>query len=449
MEKTELIEQTISLYRGEHWDALDSHLELMAVQDIAEALTELESGEATGLLQRLPQDRRPSVFAYASPATQLGILKELDDEDGRFILYHLLPDDRTAVLERLEPDDLQSMLRLLSPENVKEALRLLGYPEESAGRIMTPSFLTVRAGWTVEHALKHVREHSTAGETVNVVFVVDTRGALLGRVRLQDFVLGDPGRRIEEVMREDPVSVVVSEDREEAARLMKHYDLEVLPVVDHTGVMLGIVTVDDVIDVVEEEATEDFHKMASVSALNYSLKDARPSLLYRKRVGWLVLLVFANVFGGTAIAYFEETIEAVVALVFFLPLIVDSGGNAGSQSATLMVRALATGDVRMKDWLRLWGKELGVAIGLGATMALAVSVLGLWRGGTELALIVSLAMLCVVIMGSMIGMLLPFGLARFNLDPAAASAPLITSIADFFGILIYFSIATAFLTLPG
>lgn len=449
MERTELIQQIASLFRSEHWEALDSHLEEMAVQDIAEALSELEPDEAVALLQRLPRDRQPPVFAYASPTHQTSIIKELDDDNGRFILYHLLPDDRTALLERLEPDELQSMLRLLSPVNVKEALRLLGFPEESAGRLMTPKFLTVRVGWTVSHALKHVRENSSAGETVNVVFVTDARGALLGRVRLRDFVLGDPEQRIEEVMQDDPVKVVVSEDREEAARLMKHYDLEVLPVVDPTGVMLGIVTVDDVIDVVEEEATEDFHKMGSVNALNYSLKDARPSLLYRKRVGWLVLLVFANVFGGTALAYFEETIEAVVALVFFLPLIVDSGGNAGSQSATLMVRALATGDVKMRDWLGLWGKELGVAIGLGVTMALAVSVLGLWRGGTELAMIVSLAMLCVVVMGSMIGMLLPFGLARFNLDPAAASAPLITSIADFFGILIYFSIATAFLTLPG
>ncbi|MFV8836058.1 magnesium transporter [Aquisalimonas sp.] len=449
MEKTEVIQELISLYQSEHWDALDGHLEEMAVQDIAEAISELEADDAGQLLLRVPRDRQPPVFAYMAPSLQDTLLKEMQPSDGRFILYHQLPDDRTAILERQKPEELESLLQLLSPENVKEALRLLGYPEESAGRIMTPKFVTVRVGWTVEQALNHVRDRSEAGETLNVVFVTDVRGALLGQVRLRDFVLGRPDRRIEEVMKDDPVKVLVSEDREEAARLMKHYDLEVLPVVDATGVMLGIVTVDDVIDVVEEEATEDFHKMASVGALNLSLKEARPSLLYRKRVGWLVLLVFANVFGGTVIAYYEETIEAVVALVFFLPLIVDSGGNAGSQSATMMVRALATGDVRIKDWLRLWGKELGVAIALGVTMGLAVSVLGVWRGGTELAMIVSLAMIGVVVMGSMIGMLLPFVLARFNLDPATASAPLITSIADFFGILIYFSIATAFLTLPG
>lgn len=449
MDKSEVREEVLSLFQAEHWDVLDGLLEEMAVQDIAEAMSELEVAEAKSFLLRLPRDRQPPVFAYLSPTLQEELLTALDEEDARFILYHMLPDDRTALLERQDPEELQNLLKLLSPENVKEALRLLGFPEESAGRIMTPKFLTVRVGWTVEQALNHLRSRSEAGETLNVVFVTDVRGALLGRVRLRDFVLCRPDRRIEEVMKDDPVKILVSEDREEAARLMKHYDLEVLPVVDATGVLLGIVTVDDVIDVVEEEATEDFHKMASVNTLNLSLKEARPSLLYRKRIGWLVLLVFMNAFGSVAIAYFEETIEAVVALVFLLPLIVASGGNAGSQSATLMVRALATGDVQMKDWLRLWGKELGVAAALGVTMAAAVSLVGVWRGGTELAAIVSTAMVCVVITGSMIGMLLPFVLTRFKLDPATASAPLVTSIADFFGIVIYFSIATALLNLPG
>ncbi|MFO7859377.1 MAG: magnesium transporter [Ectothiorhodospiraceae bacterium] len=448
MDKAEVLQQVVDTVRDERWADLDSLLEEMAVQDIAEALSELELEEAQAALRRLPRDRQPPVFAYLAPWLQERLLAELDEDHSRFILLHMLPDDRTALLERQDPEDLQDLLKLLSPENVKEALRLLGFPEQSAGRIMTPKFLTVRVGWTVEQALNHLRSRSQIGETLNVVFVTDVRGALLGRVRLRDFVLCPPDKRIEEIMREDPVKILVSEDREEAARLMKHYDLEVLPVVDATGVLLGIVTVDDVIDVVEEEATEDFHKMASVSALNLSLKEAGPTVLYRKRIGWLVMLVFMNAFGSAAIAYFETTIEAAVALVFLLPLIVASGGNAGSQSATLMVRALATGDVQTKDWLKLWGKEFGVAFALGVTMAMAVSVVGVWRGGTELAAIVSMAMVCVVVVGSMVGMLLPFVLARLDLDPATASAPLVTSIADFFGIVIYFSIATAVINLP-
>ena len=445
MEKTETIRELLSLHGAEQWDALDGQLDEMAVQDIAAALVEFEPDEAREILLRLPRHRQASVFAYVTPAAQDELLDALGTEDARFILYHLLPDDRTALLERQAAEQLEALMKLLSPEHVKEAVRLLGYPEESAGRIMTPKFLTVRVGWTVEQALNHVRERSQAGETLNVVFVTDVRGTLLGRVQLRDFVLGRPERLIEEVMKDDPIKVMVAEDREEAARLMKHYDLEVLPVVDATGALLGIVTIDDVIDVVEEEATEDFHKMASVGALNLSLREARPSLLYRKRVGWLVLLVFMNLFGGAAIAHFEETIEAVIALVFFLPLIVDSGGNAGAQSATMMVRALATGDVRMRDWGRLLGKELGVAIALGVTMAVAVFGIGIYRGGLDVGYVVALAMAAVVLFGSLIGMLLPFLLHRMNLDPATASAPLITSLADITGIMIYFTIATMLL----
>ncbi|HLS02350.1 MAG TPA: magnesium transporter, partial [Beutenbergiaceae bacterium] len=264
-------------------------------------------------------------------------------------------------------------------------------------------------------------------------------------ISLKRLVLEDPSRKVEELVTGEPVSIFASEDRTEAVRLIQHYDITALPVVDANGAMLGVVTVDDIMDVAEEETTEDFHKIGGVGAVGLSLRDARPSLLYRKRVGWLVLLVFMNVFGGAGIAYFEKTIEAVIVLVFFLPLIVDSGGNAGSQSATLMVRALATGDVHARDWLKLWGKELGVSIALGITMGAAVWWLGLWRGGADVAMVVSLSMTIVVIVGSMIGMLLPFVLTRMNMDPATASAPLITSIADICGILIYFSIATAML----
>nr|WP_282571392.1 magnesium transporter [Methylonatrum kenyense] len=440
--------ELLQLFRADRGDLLERLLEEMAVQDIADAMQDLGAEEMAALLRKVPAERRTPVFAYLAPGMQFTLLDQLPEGDARALLAELVPDDRTALLERLEPEQSERLLKLLPAPEMQEAMRLLGYPERSAGRLMTPRFLTVKEDWTVERALDYVRDRSAGGETVNVVFVVDQRNRLLGRIRLRDFVLGRPSQRIADIMQDDPVSIIASESREEAARLMQHYDLEVLPVLDQSGVLLGIVTVDDVIDVVEEEATEDFHKMGSVGVLNLSLKEARPSLLYRKRVGWLVLLVFMNIFGGAAIAHFEDTIEAVIALVFFLPLIVDSGGNAGSQSATLMVRALATGDVRMKDWLRLWGKELGVATALGLTMGLAVSTIGLWRGGPEVAIVVALAMVCVVIVGSMIGMLLPFLLTRMKLDPATASAPLITSIADICGIMIYFSIATAVLTLP-
>lgn len=240
----------------------------------------------------------------------------------------------------------------------------------------------------------------------------------------------------------------VETPQEEVSRLIAHYDLLALPVINGGDRLVGIVTYDDAMDVAAEEATEDMHKGVSVGKLEGSLRSVSLFELYRKRVVWLVLLVFANIFSGAGIAYFEETIEAYIALVFFLPLLVDSGGNAGSQAATLMVRGMATGDVRNRDWAKLLGREVGVALALGLTMALAVSVVGIFRAGSEIALVVALSMVLIVTVGSLIGMILPFILQRFKLDPATASAPLVTSIADASGVLIYFALATAILGLP-
>jgi magnesium transporter len=236
-------------------------------------------------------------------------------------------------------------------------------------------------------------------------------------------------------------------DREEAVALIRRYDQFVLPVVDSGGVMLGIITVDDVFDVAEEEATEDFHRVGSVGPVRTSLRDAPIFLLYRARIGWLMVLVFMNIFSGAGIAAFEETLSTFFALAFFLPLLIGSGGNAGSQSATLMVRALATGDVRMRDWLRLLGKELSVAALLGGSMALAVSLISIFRA-PEIAVVVAITMVAIVLVGSLIGMSLPFLLTRFGRDPATASAPLVTSLADISGVLIYFSVATWYLGIP-
>jgi magnesium transporter len=241
------------------------------------------------------------------------------------------------------------------------------------------------------------------------------------------------------------VSISAFADREEAVSLARKYGLVVLPVVDSAGALLGIVTADDLLDVEEEEVTEDFQRVASVEPFRTSLLETGARTLYARRILWLLVLVVVNIFSGAGIAYFEETIAATVALVFFLPLLIDSSGNSGSQSATLMIRALATGDVKLSDWGRLLGKELMVAILLGLTMAFAVSLVGIVRAGPEVAVVVSLTMMIVVMVGSLIGMLLPFILARFNLDPATASAPLITSLADISGVLIYFSLATRLL----
>ncbi|MDQ2075867.1 magnesium transporter [Marinimicrobium sp. ABcell2] len=433
------------LIQHETWSEVATHAENMHVQDIAAALDGLEPDVVARALEELPKESWPDIVSYLSLNCQNLLLQQLDDESGRLIMSDLSPDDRTTLLEALPADQVEQLLKLLSPGELKHALQQLGYPEDSAGRLMTTGFITLREYWTLGTAIAHLRRHRDDQETINTLYITDHKGRLQGTISLKRLVLEDPDRKVEELVSGEPVSIFASEDRTEAVRLIQHYDITALPVVDANGALLGVVTVDDVMDVAEEENTEDFHKIGGMGAVGLSLRDASPALLYRKRIGWLVLLVFMNLFGGASIAHFEATIEAVIALVFFLPLIVASGGNAGAQAATLMVRALATGDVHARDWLKLWGKELSVSLALGLTMGAAIWGIGLWRGGYDVALVVSLSTLLVVVIGSMIGMLLPFVLNRFNMDPATASAPLITTIADICGILIYLSIATAIL----
>src|SRR5690606_37665416 len=305
-------------------------------------------------------------------------------------------------------------------------------------------YVALRPEWTIEQALAHIRAKGKDSETINVVYVVDREWRLLDDMELGRLILAVPGSRVQEIMDHAFVTVPAHADREEAVQLMLRYDLIALPVVDSDGVLLGIVTVDDVLDVAEQEATEDFHRVGSVAPLRTSLKDATVRYLYRRRILWLLALVVVNIFSGAGIAAFSDTIEASVALVFFLPLLIGSGGNAGSQSATLMVRALATGGVRLPDWLRMLGKELAVSATLGITMAAAASLIGVVRA-PEVTLVVAATMFVIVIVGSLMGMLLPFLLIRFGLDPATASAPLVTSLADIAGVIIYFSIAAWYL----
>ncbi|WP_018231280.1 magnesium transporter [Thioalkalivibrio thiocyanodenitrificans] len=446
-ESTDILDKLPELVATRDWDALRGILADLADQDIAKAIPDLAPMDRERLLAHLLSPERASnVFSHLSTEAQTEVLDVLEDEDKARIIGELHYDDAAALLDDLPDEHTELLMGMLPTEDQQILQTLLTYPEDSAGRLMTPEFIALRPDWTVGQALEHVREQHEVGETMNMVFVTGERGELLGSLRLRDLLLGHPGARVGDIAMTDVVSILTDADQEEAARIIRHYDLEVLPVVDEAGQLHGIITVDDVLDVMEEESTEDFHKMASVG-VGLSLKESSAGLLYQKRIGWLVILVVVNIFSGAAIALFETAIEAVVALVFFLPLVIASGGNAGAQSSTLMVRALATGDVQARDWLRLWGKELLVSIALGTTMGLAVWGAGAWLGGADVGLAVAISMVLVVVMASMLGMVLPFALERLNFDPASASAPLITSVADVFGVLIYFSVATTILRL--
>ena len=317
-----------------------------------------------------------------------------------------------------------------------------GYREGTAGYLMTSEYSCLDAGLTASQAIDMLRREAADAETIYQSYVLDEQRNLRGTLSLRELILAAPEQPIEQIMVHKVICVCTATRQEEVARLIRQHDLLAVPVLDEGGRLVGLVTCDDALDVVVDEATEDFHKGASITNHVGNLRDATVSLLYRKRVLWLVLLVVGNLFSGAGIAAFEETIAAHIVLVFFLPLLVDSGGNAGAQSATLMVRGLATGEVVMRDWLRMLGRECCVALALGFTMAVAVASLGALRGGMDVAIIVASSMLVSVLLGSLIGMSLPFMFTKLKLDPATASGPLVTSIADAAGVLVYFGIAS-------
>jgi magnesium transporter len=413
--------------------------------EIADIFNDLESEEKAILLRILPYELAADVFEYLSWEEQENLLHALGKEEVARILNEMNPDDRTAILEELPSSATQKLLNLLSTEERKIAVNLLGYPEDSIGRRMTPEYVAIKQEWTTAEVFAHLRKVGRDRETLNQLFVVDPAGKLAGVVRLRHLVVAEMETRVAELLERQVFTLRATDDQETAVAAFKKYDRTTLPVVDSKEVLVGVVTVDDVLDVAEEETTEDIHKGGGVRPLTTSLLKTRFSDLYGRRVMWLVLLVFINIFSGAAIAQFEDVLLSAVALVFFLPLLIDSGGNAGSQAATLVIRSFALGEIRMRDYLRVLFQEMSVALALGLTMALAVFLLAWWRSGIPVALAVSVSMIAIVFLGSLIGMSLPFILNRLKLDPAAASAPLVTSLADIIGVLLYFSIAKTLL----
>lgn len=433
------------LVSGRRWSKLKDFLTARPVADIADLLSGLEKPERVIVFRCLPRTLGAEVFAYLEPDDQNELLRELTDEESRSLVRNLAPDDRTALLSELPAEVTQKLLTLLDPEELNEARQLLGYPEESVGRLMTPDYVAVHPEWTVSQAMEEIRRTARSRETINVLYVIDLASRLIGVVSLRRIVLGKPEDKVRGLMRSPAISISAFEDRENAAKLMERYDLLALPVVDSQGVLLGIVTADDVLEVAREETTEDFHKGAGVSPLRVSLKEATVRLLYKNRVVWLLGLAAVYLLSGNIMSLFEETIARTVSLVFFLPVLIDSAGNAGAQSATLMVRALATGDVRVKDWARVVLREVLLALTLGATMGILVWTVAAFRVDARVGLVAGVSMILVVLLSCVIGVGIPFLLGRLGWDPAAASSPLVTSVADILGVLVYFSVARLWL----
>lgn len=420
---------------------LSASLKNWADPELADLLGVLNPKHQILVFRLLVRHQAAKVFAHFEPEHQDRILRALTDVDTRELLANLSPDDRTALLDELPAAVTKRLMHLLSPEDLAESRQLLGYPGDSVGRMMNPDYIRVRAEWTVEQALAHIRKFARDSEVFNILYVTDGQGILVDVLRMRRLILAPLNTVLSELLNYRFFSLSAYDDQEFAVEQIQRYDVNALPVVDSDGVLLGIVTVDDLFDVAEEEATEDIQKGAAVSPLETNYSSAVSLLLFKKRIGWLIILIFVNLLSAAVISNYLDYLQAYVALVLFMPLVIASGGNTGAQSATLMVRALAVGDLKFSGWIKVLAKELKVGAMLALAMGFLAFVLGIYRSESRIALIVGLSMFFAVFFANMIGALLPLMLKKFKIDPAAASSPLVTSIMDTVGLQIYFTMA--------
>lgn len=451
MEIPEVAQEVAHLIEQRNWAGVRQIAEHYPAPELGELLAELEKPLRVLLFRALPRHIAADTVSYMEPGTRDALFKELTDEETRQLLANLTPDDRTELLLELPSQATRRLLNLLSPEDLAEARNLLGYPEQSVGRLMTPDYVSVRPEWTASQATRHIRQYGRASETFDQVYVTDEKGKLLGYIELKRLIFTHPDTPVTSLMKEEVQSISAFDDREEAVRTVEHYDLNVLPVVGSDGVLLGIVTVDDVLDVAEQEATEDIQKLGGMEALDGPyLQVSFPSMV-RKRGGWLSALFLGEMLTATAMSYYEKEIASAVVLALFIPLIISSGGNSGSQAASLIIRSLALEQVRPRDWFRVFGREVlsGVALGsiLGSIGFIRVVLwqhLGITHYGEHYVLVaftVGVSLIGVVLFGSLAGSMLPFLMRSLGFDPAASSAPFVATLVDVTGLVIYFTIA--------
>jgi len=417
--------------------------------DLAAVLTDLPVEDRVLFFRTLPRKEAAATFEYLEPEEQEALLKAMATDDVAALLNDMAPDDRTMFLEELPASATRQMLALLTPEERAVAVTLLGYPERSIGRLMTPNYIAVREHWTVQYVLDYIREHGQHSETLNVIYVVDDRGLLIDDIRIREFLLTATTNMVSDLMDRRFVALKATDAQETAVTVFRREDRSALPVTDSAGVLIGIVTVDDVLDVAEAEATEDIQRVGGSEALDEPYMDIAFFRMVQKRAGWLTALFIGEMLTATAMGAFEKEIERAVVLALFVPLIISSGGNSGSQASTLVIRALALGEVRLGDWWRVMRREIGAGLALGSILGtIGFLRITIWSAFSTLygehwllvALTVALALVGVVLWGTLIGSLLPFILRRLGFDPAASSAPFVATLVDVTGLVIYFSV---------
>jgi len=422
--------------------------------DLADVMEPLSAEKEAVVFRLLPRDEAAQVFGYLPLERQQELLKAMAHEEVVNILNDMSDDDRTELLEELPAQVTQKLLSSLSPEERRRAAQLLGYPENSVGRLMTPHFVRVKSHWTVAHALDHIRRYGEDSETMSLIYVIDDKGKLIDDLRIRQFLLAAPDTLISDLMDSRFVALKATDDQEVAVEAFREADLNALPVTDTQGILIGIVTVDDIFDVAEEEATEDIQKMGGTEALDEPYMEIAIPRMVRKRVTWLVILFLSEMLTATAMGRFQDEIAKAVVLSIFVPLVISSGGNSGSQASTLIIRAMALGEVTLKDWWHVMRREILSGFSLGLILgSIGFIRISLWallfhsygQHWLLVAITVGLALTGIVMWGSLAGSMLPFILRRIGLDPATSSAPFVATLVDVSGLIIYFSVAATIL----
>jgi len=454
LEHPDLFEQFDLLIAKEDKLAIREFLNQQNISDVADLINEYPDYEAQ-IIANMAIHRAASVFKILDIAQQKDIVKELPSSKTAELLNELQADDRTDFLEELPKAAIRDLIKLLDPEERKITLALLGYPEDSVGRLMTPDYVYVYAKNTVKEVFETIRKYARNSETIDVIYVIDKDGQLIDDLRIRDVILADADKRVEEITDGRVVSLKVNDDQENAQQVFKMNNRVALPVVDENNILLGIVTIDDMLWVVNEEFSEDMQKMGGTEALNEPYLDIPLLKLFKKRIGWLVFLFIGEMLTATAMGYFEDELAKAIVLALFVPLIISSGGNSGSQASTLIIQAMAVGEITISDWWKVLRRELisGILLGtvLGTIGFIRVAV---WHSivpqiyGPHWQMIgatVGFSLIGVVLWGTLSGSMLPILLKKLGADPAVSSAPFVATLVDVTGLIIYFSFAYLFL----
>ena len=449
-EEVNLSELFLDILSKNDMHLLKEFLDEQNISDVVELVNEFPENEAT-IFDNMTVHRAVSVFKILDINQQKDIIKELPARKTAKILNELPPDDRTDFLEELPKAAIRDLIKLLDPEERKITLSLLGYPEDSVGRLMTPDYVYVYPHFTVTQVLDTIRKYGKNSETIDVIYIIDEKGGLIDDIRIRDLLLAKPDDIISEIIDGRFVALNVYDDQEHASQVFKMNNRTAIPVVDDNDVLLGIVTIDDILWVTNEEFSEDMQKMGGTEALNEPYLDISIFKLFKKRITWLVVLFFGEMFTATAMGYFEGEIKKVTLLALFVPLILSSGGNSGSQASTLIIQAMSIGEITIANWWKILRREITSGLLLGAVLGLiGFFRVMVWHSIAPglygehwilIAFTIGLTLVGVVLWGTIMGSMLPILLKRLGADPAASSAPFVATLVDVTALVIYFSVA--------